>query len=236
MLGAAATFCMGCAAAGQPDPGLDFCIQPSPACNTTATAASHACIHPVILRSVGALICTVVILRVTRIVLDTGSCKDLKMMRSTLGSYLRGTGRRRGSGSFPRAPLLGLFLLALFALRNTDVISTAPGPSWFFVLPWFDRWYTSCVSLWMLLLDIISSCPLCCPGTVRCLSCPRSTGNVVLFGDDFVCFRIRRNAWSDSGYTFCSAQCSVPQWIHFRLDSCSASVPKYFWTFFYVKE
>ena len=51
----------------------------------------------------------------------------LRRLLSKLGSCLKGTrGRRRGSGSFPRAPLLGLFLLALFALRNMDVISTAP--------------------------------------------------------------------------------------------------------------
>ena len=57
-----------------------------------------------------------------------------------------------------------------------------PDPSWCLVLPWFDRWNSSCVSLWMLVLDIISSSPLCCPGTVRCLSCPGGTGNVVLLG------------------------------------------------------
>ena len=55
-----------------------------------------------------------------------------------LGSCLKGTrgrGRRRASGSFPGAPLLGLFLLALFALRNMDIVSTAlilPGV-WYFL-------------------------------------------------------------------------------------------------------
>ena len=140
-----------------------------------------------------------------------------------------------------------------------------PGPSWCLVLPWFDRWYSSCVSLWMLALDTISSSPLCCPPSGVC--CQRSRGNVVLFGDDFVRFRIRRNAWCDSGYTFCYAQCLVPQWKHIcvslrrrlgrnipyftcqwtsdpgiwhsscqmpgsTLDSCSASVPRYFGIFF----
>ena len=63
----------------------------------------------------------------------------LRRLLSKLGSCLRGTrGRRRRkrlSGSFPRAPLLGFFLLALFALGNMDVISTVlvlPGP-WYFL-------------------------------------------------------------------------------------------------------
>ena len=46
-------------------------------------------IHLVILRSVGALFCIVVIMRLMRIILDTGSCKDLKIGKASTISTKR---------------------------------------------------------------------------------------------------------------------------------------------------
>ena len=91
MLGAAATFCMGCAQGGQPDPGSVTNIQHSlpGTCNTGATAASHACVHPAILSSVGCLTCALVILKLVRIILDAGPCKDLKIGKDAMLSTRR---------------------------------------------------------------------------------------------------------------------------------------------------
>ena len=91
VLGVVASFCLGCVAPCQPGPGPVTNIQlssPGP-CKTATAAASRACIHPGILSFVGYLICALVILRLMRIILDTGSCKDLKIGKAAMLSTER---------------------------------------------------------------------------------------------------------------------------------------------------